>query len=170
MAALRPGGVNLQGTGIAEALGLAGSAAAATPAALVPAKSVSMALRTNLGASTAPVGLVAALPGTPSSVAERGWAVPQNGPVPGQNLTRLEVAKSVPSLGPDQASQAAPPTASAPEAIAVKEPEPNQPAGAPVDKVVAVPTGPSFNETFQAVSPPSLASGPAEEGRRPLRR
>ena len=160
VAALNPGGVTLPVAGIEAALGLAGSASAAEPASPAPPAQVSEKIGADAAASHETAGFGTTPERKLALTTERPPAPEQVGPEIAQHTTRLEVAKAAPATGLQQELKAPPQAASAPEIVAVKEPQHDQSAAAPADPAAAAPSGPNFNEAFQAVPVPSLVAAP----------
>jgi hypothetical protein len=158
VAALKPGGVTLPVAGFEEALGLAGSASAAVPNLPAPPASVTKQVGAIAAAGQAPAGFVT-LPERSSEIpTARPLAATVTGSETAKPNTRLDVAKSVPATGLQQELKAAPQAASAPAIVAVQEAQHDQPATATASPATSEPPSQSFNEAFQAVPTPSLAT------------
>ena len=165
VAALNPGGLTLPAAGIEAALGLAGSASAAEPASPAPPAQVPETIGADAAASHDTAGFGTTPEYKLALTTERPTVPEQVGPQIAQHTARLEVAKAAPATGLQQELKTPPQAAPAPEIVAVKEPQHDQSATAPLDPAVATPaaaapSGPSFNEAFQVVPMPSLVAAP----------
>lgn len=158
LAAFNPAGIELPFARVEAALGLAGSASAAVPAAPLPETKAPEALLAGRPAGEGPLAS-AADKTAPVMAARRLIAAPAVSR-PALHIALLEAAKAGPPAGLQQDLKGAPQAASTPAIAAVQEPQRDQPAAAPTDPSAAAQPSPSFSEAFQTVPAPSLAAPP----------